>query len=64
MHMNNGERVREKQTPSGELGLGLHVGLNVGLNPRILRSPPELKADAYLTEPSRHPIGCQFLNEF
>ena len=40
---------------------GFHLGLEVGLNPRTLRSQPEPRSDVQLTEPSRHPTSRLFL---
>ena len=45
-----------------EPDVGLHVGLNAGLDPRTLGSGPELKADTQLTKPPRQPHNV-LLNE-
>ena len=45
-----------KQWGEGEAYSPLSREPNVGLNPRTLGLPPELKADASPTEPPRSPI--------
>ena len=57
------EREKERASKQGELqaegegeaGSPLRREPNVGLDPRILRSWPEPKADAEPTEPPRYP---------
>ena len=51
------ERARERSGEEGQadspLNMEPNMGLDMGLGPRILRSPPEPKAHAQLTEPPR-----------
>ena len=55
--MEKGQREREtqnlKQTPGSELSA---QGLKWGSNPQTVRSRPEPKSDASLTEPPKHPM--------
>ena len=57
-----GQIDRETQNPRQAPGSELSAQSPTrGSNPRAVRSRPELKLDAQLTEPSRHPvIGCHF----
>ena len=55
------ERERETQNPKRAPGSELSAqSLMQGLNPCTTRSCPELKSDASLTEPLRHPKALLF----
>lgn len=48
------ERERTRRTGRGRNRLPIEQGARLGLNPRTLRSWPQLKADAWPTESPRH----------
>ena len=49
------ETQNKKQAPGSELSAQSPTW---GSNPRIVRSSPEPKSDAYPTEPPRRPTSC------